>query len=136
METVPDANVLFRILISQGPIVELVFDDRLKLFAPQRLKEEFENHEQEVLEKSGLPKEEFNKLKHLLFERITFIALDEYEPFLPKAKQLLGTNEKDMEFIALCLQKNIKLWTYDSALFGIGFGISTKQIAEELNPPK
>lgn len=133
MEAVLDANVLFRILISQGTILEIVFNDDLKLYAPQRLKEEFEKHEKEILEKSGLPQEIFSELKSLLFERITFVALNDYKLFLPKAKQLLGQNEKDVEFVALCLLKNIKVWTYDASLWSIGFGISTKQIAKELS---
>ena len=74
MEVVIDSNVLFRTLISQGDITELIFNDALKIFAPEKLKEEFLNNKEEILEKSGLSNEEFNELFSLLFERITFTA--------------------------------------------------------------
>lgn len=133
MEVVIDSNILFRTLISQGDIIELIFNDALKIFAPEKLKEEFLNNKKEILEKSGLSDEEFNELSYLLFERINFIPLHNYMSFIPRAKQLLGKHEKDEDFVALCLSKNIKLWTYEELLFNIEIGISTKQISEELS---
>ena len=70
MEVVIDSNVLFRTLISQGDIIEIIFNDTLKIFAPDRLKEEFLNNKEEILEKSGLSNEKFNELSYLLFERM------------------------------------------------------------------
>ena len=47
METAIDANVVFRILISQGEILSVVFNPSLLLIAPERLKEEFIKHKTE-----------------------------------------------------------------------------------------
>ena len=133
MDIVLDSNVLFRMLISQGDIIELFFNSNLKIFASQRLLEEFYNNEKEILLKSKLSKKDFQLLSSLLFKRITFVKLDEYKKYLPKAKQLLKRHEKDEDFIALCLLKRCKLWTYESYLFEIGFGISTKDISNKLS---
>lgn len=133
MEIVIDSNVLFRILISQGDIIELMFNTGLKIYAPQRLWEEFLNNEEEILAKSGLSKTDFQMLCSLLLKKITFVQLEEYKKFIPKAKKLLMYHEKDEDFIALCLLKHCKLWTYESRLFEIGFGISTKGISEKLS---
>ena len=133
MEAVLDANVLFRTLISGGNIIDLMFDDSLKIYAPEKLKEEFVNHKQEIIDKSNLSEIEVEELTNLIFERIIFIPIDEYKQFFPEAKQVLGEHEKDEDFIALCMLKNCKLWTYEKLLFDIGFGISTKEIAEELS---
>lgn len=133
MEIVLDANVLFRILISQGEILKLIFDDNLHIFAPLKLKEEFENNKEEILSKSKISEDDFNILCSLIFGRVTIVPLDKYKQFLPKAKQMLGKHKKDEDFIALCLLKDIPLWTYESLLFKIGFGISTKQISERLS---
>lgn len=133
MEIVIDSNVLFRILISQGNIIELMFNTRLKIYAPQKLGEDFLNNEKEILAKSRLSKTDFQVLNSLLFERITFVRLEEYKKFIPKAKRLLRDHEKDEDFIALCLLKHCKLWTYESRLFEIGFGISTKEISNRLS---
>ena len=133
MEVVLDSNILFRIFISQGDITKLVFDDGLLLYAPLKLREEFLNNKAEILEKSKLSEKDFGKLCSLLFGRIIFVPLDEYRQFLPEAKQLLGKHEKDEDFIALCLARKIQLWTYESLLIKLGFGVSTKKIAETLS---
>ena len=128
-----DSNTLFRTLISQGEIIELFFNKNLKIYAPEIVWEEFCNHEKEILIKSNLSKKDFHVLSSLLFSRITFVSLKEYKKFLNKAKKLLKHHEKDEDFIALCLLKCCKLWTYESRLFEIGFGISTKEISSKIN---
>jgi len=133
MEVVIDSNVLFRTLISRGDIIKLLFDTKLKLFAPLKLKEEFFNNKDEILSKSYFSEKEFNRLSFLLFKRITFVKLEEYKSFLPKAKKLLETHTKDEDFVALALSRKIKLWTYESLLFEIGVGISTKELSGELS---
>lgn len=133
LQVVIDSNIFFRTLISRGDILKLLFNTKLKIFAPSKLKEEFTNNKEEILSKSKLSKDKFDKLSSLILKRITFISLEEYKSFIPKARQLLGQHKKDEDFIALCLSKDILLWTYESLLFKIGFGISTKQISEELS---
>jgi predicted nucleic acid-binding protein len=133
MEVVIDSNVFFRILISQGDIIELLFNDNLQIFAPMKLKEEFIKNKKEILEKSSLLESDFEELSSEIFNRITFVPLGAYESFVPRAKQFLGEHEKDIAFVALCLSKKLSLWTYESLLFEIGLGISTKQISNELS---
>ena len=128
-----DSNVLFRTLISQGEIIELFFNNNLKIYAPQILWEEFCNHRKEILSKSKLSEKDFQVLSSLLFARISFVSLKEYKKFIPDAKQLLELHEKDEDFIAICLLKCCKLWTYEIRLFEIGFGISTKEISSKIN---
>ena len=132
MEVVLDANILFRILISQGKILELVFDDNLHLFSPLKLKQEFLKNKEEIMSKSKLSEDEFNILSSLIFKRIEFVPLNKYKKSLVEAKELLGKHTKDEDFVALCCSKNISLWTYEPLLFRIGVGISTKQISERL----
>ena len=133
MEVVLDSNVFFRTLISSGEIVELFFNKNLKIFAPEKLKEEFLKNKSEIIDKSRIPKPEFDEFVSLIFEKVNWIPLDQYFSSIKKAKELLKNHEKDEDFIALCLEKNIKLWTYEKLLFNIGFGISTREISEELS---
>ena len=72
-------------------------------------------------------------MSSLLFRRITLVSLEKYKKFLPEAKKLLKHHEKDEDFIAICLLKCCKLWTYESRLFEIGLGISTKEISNKIN---
>ena len=136
MEVVIDANVLFRTLISSGEIVKILFNPELKIFAPEVLGNEFLNNKNEILSKSKLSEIEFDALASLLLEKIIFVPLDEYKEFLPKARSLLGKHAKDEDFIAVCLMKKAKLWTYEKLLFELSFGISTKEISEKLSRPK
>jgi len=136
MDVVIDANVLFRALISSGEIVKILFNSELKIFAPEVLGNEFLNNKNEILSKSKLSEIEFDALASLLLEKIIFVTLDEYKEFLPKARSLLGKHAKDEDFIAVCLMKKAKLWTYEKLLFEVGFGISTKEISEKLSRPK
>ena len=133
MDVVLDSNILFRILISQGNILELVFDNQLKIYAPNKLKIEFLKNKDEIIEKSKLSKKDFEDLASLIFQRINFIDEIEYSPYLIEAKNLLKEHEKDIEFVALSLLKKIKIWTYESLLFKIERGVSTKEIALSLN---
>jgi predicted nucleic acid-binding protein len=133
MDVVLDSHVLFRTLISGGKILELFFNKDLTIFAPERLQEEFLKNKEEILVKSSFSPEEFNELAFLLFKRINFVSLNEYKVFIPEAKKLLGDHDKDEDFIALCLMKDIKLWTYEKLLFDIKFGISTSDISHQLD---
>jgi len=133
MEAVLDSNVLFRTMISGGKITLLFFNKDLTLFAPERLRMEFLKNKEEIIAKSSFSPQEFSELAFLLFKRINFVSLDEYREFIPEAKKLLSGHDKDEDFIALCLMKNLKLWTYEKLLFNIGFGISTSDISHQLD---
>jgi len=133
MEVVIDSNVFFRTLISKGEILDIMLSPLLSLLAPERLKEEFLKHRSEILNKTKLSEEEFNELAAELFRIIEFVSFEKYKPFIQKARELLKEHTKDEEFIALCLYKNAKLWTYELLLFKIGFGISTEQISKALS---
>jgi predicted nucleic acid-binding protein len=132
VDVVLDSNVLFRILISQGDIIDLLFHQKLTIYAPKRLQEEFLNNRQDILSKSHISQQEFDKLCAILFSRIIFVPLEEYAQFLPQAKKILQSHEKDEDFVALALLKQCKIWNYETRLLNLGFGIVTKQISNEL----
>ena len=132
LKVVIDSNILLRTLISRGDILRLIFNRKLKLFAPEKLKEEFENHKKEVLLKSKLSEDRFNLLLSLILKRIIFVSLDKYNSFILKALKLLKEHKKDKDFLALCLFMNVKFWTYEKRFFDLGLAISTKQISEQL----
>ena len=44
MKVVIDSNILFRILISRGDILDLFFNSNINLIAPLKLNEEFIKH--------------------------------------------------------------------------------------------
>jgi predicted nucleic acid-binding protein len=132
MDVVLDANVLFRTLISHGNILEIMFNPNLQLFAPQKLREEFLAHKKEIIQKSHLSQTTFHLLCSQIFKKIIFVDVEEYKRYLPKAKNVLRSHRKDEDFIALCIMKKCKVWTYESRLFDIGYGISTSELSKKL----
>ena len=52
MKLVVDANILFAALIKEGVTAELLISDKLQLFAPKYLFEEFSKYEQLILNKT------------------------------------------------------------------------------------
>jgi predicted nucleic acid-binding protein len=132
MEVVLDSNVLFRTLISGGDIIFLFLNRSLKIYAPEKLKEELNNHKKEICEKSDFSDSEFNELLEIIFKVIVFVSENEYNSYFEKAKKFLDRHIKDIDFVALALSKNIKIWTYEKLLFDINMGISTKEIKEAI----
>lgn len=128
MDVILDANVLFRTLISSGDIIDVMFHQSLQLYAPDLLRIEFLNHQHEIIKKSHLSKENLTFLTDEIFKEITFIKREFYSNHIKKASQILNNHTKDTDFIALCIAKKCKLWTYEKRLFDIGYGISTKEI--------
>src|SRR3989344_4267868 len=76
---------------------------------------------------------EFNELVSLLFNIVEFVPTNEYKEYIPKARELLKTHLKDVEFLALALKLDCLIWTYEELFFDIGFGISTKQTSSKIN---
>jgi len=75
MEIVVDANILMSALVTtKGFTYDLIFNDKIRLFTPEYLLEEFEEHKDEILEKSGLTEEELNLFLSLISARIDFIS--------------------------------------------------------------
>ena len=61
MKLVIDANVLFASLIRPSLTAQLLFDEKITLYAPEFLMEEFKKYEKMILEKTSRTNEEFNE---------------------------------------------------------------------------
>ena len=71
MELIIDANILMSALIStQGKTFDLIFNDRIKLFAPEFLIQEIEKYKKEIIKKSGLSKSDLDLFLSLVSSRI------------------------------------------------------------------
>ena len=80
MELVVDANVIISALISSsGKTAEMLFSDKLKLYAPEYLLEEIGKHRKYILEKSGLSPEEMNMLLSLISSNIELISFLDFK---------------------------------------------------------
>ena len=132
MDVIIDSNVVFRVLITQGDIMDLLSDDRLSLISPDVLLTEFLRNREEILSKSRLSDEAFKEVSAELFSIISLVPKEEYTAFIPRAKLLLREHDKDEDFVALALSRKCKVWTYEKRIFDIGLGISTKELSGKL----
>jgi predicted nucleic acid-binding protein len=115
MDIVIDANVLFAVLIKQGKTEDVLFEDDLKIFAPEFLFEEFDKYRDLILKKTERDEEEFSELLAVLKKRITTIPDEETEEFIARARDI-SPDPNDADYFALALKMKCALWSNDKLL--------------------
>ncbi len=115
MDLVIDANVFFAILIKEGVNYQILFREDLHLFAPEFLFTEFEEHKEEVLEKTKRTREEFFKLVEIIKSRIILIPLEELIEYVPKAEKI-SPDPDDMAYFAAALKMHCWIWSNDKKM--------------------
>ena len=115
MKLVVDANILFASLIRDSLTAELLLSDKLTLFAPEFLLDEFLKYEHYILEKSNRSKEDFNHFLSILREEIEIIPEKKINPFIQKAEKF-SPDPKDTIYLACALTIEAKIWSNDKKL--------------------
>lgn len=113
MELIIDATEIFIALTGYGITKEIIFSDMVKLYAPEYLFDELNEHKSRIKEISKLSENEFEELVSLLKTRIKIIPKKEFDIFLSKADELIA-DQDDTEYLALSLSKNnMPIWSED-----------------------
>ena len=116
MELIIDANVLMSALVkAKGFTYDLIFNDKIKLSAPELLLSEFEKHKEEITKKSNLSKEELDLFLSLISARIDLIPLSEFKNQIDHAERI-SPDPDDTEYLALALKLNCPIWSNDKKL--------------------
>ena len=115
MRLIVDANILFSALIKDSSTAKILVDDRLKLYAPEFLFEEFAKYEDYILKKTNRTKENFEAFYNLLKQKILIIPKKEIDPYVNKAKEI-SPDPKDTVYLALSLAINTVFWSNDKNL--------------------
>ena len=116
MEMVIDANrVIAAALVPGGNTADIIFSNEVRLFAPEFLREEIEEHKDEFLAKSGLSAAEFDIVLSVVFSRISLIPSTEFSDRIDEAERI-SPDPDDTEYIALALNKRCAIWSEDKAL--------------------
>ena len=110
---VVDANILFTGLIGKGVTKSLLFSDKLKLFAPEFLFDEFRKHKPRIELISSLPVKDIDFLVDRLEGTINVVNKSKFEKFMDKAGSLIDDIE-DTEYLALSLSMDkCPIWSND-----------------------
>ncbi|NVM46673.1 MAG: DNA-binding protein [Candidatus Lokiarchaeota archaeon] len=115
MKLVIDANILFASLIKDSLTAELLLSDKLNLFAPEFLFDEFLKYEDYILKKTNRSKEDFKRFLTILREEIEIIPQSIITPFIEKADKF-SPDEKDTVYLACALAIDSKIWSNDKKL--------------------
>lgn len=116
MELIIDANVLISALVTtRGFTYDLIFRDDIKLFSPEYILEEFQEHKKEIIGKSCLSEEDLQLFLSLISVRINLIEKQKFEEFIEKAKEITP-DQDDTEYFALALKLNCSIWSNDKKL--------------------
>ncbi len=115
MDLVVDANVLFAALIKNSFSYSLLFSGKFHLFTPEYIFTEFENHKEELLEKTERTTEEFFRLLETLKRRIVIVPLEELVPYVKEAEKLTPDTD-DMVYFALALKLSCAIWSNEKKL--------------------
>ncbi|PIN74282.1 hypothetical protein COV20_01545 [Candidatus Woesearchaeota archaeon CG10_big_fil_rev_8_21_14_0_10_45_16] len=115
MRVVIDANILIAMLVKPGLPIDLFFDTRLSLLAPRLLFEELESHKEEILQKSGFTKEEFDWLFLVLKHNITVVSEQDFLQCREEAVSVCP-DPKDVIYFALALYQKCPIWSNEKGL--------------------
>jgi len=115
MDLVVDANILFSALIKDGGTAKVIFRDELHLYAPEFLLEEFSKHKKTILEKTHREEDEFQRLINVLSRRIIFIPKDEFEKFMPDAREI-SPDPDDAPYFGLAILVGADIWSNEKRL--------------------
>ena len=120
MKLIVDANELFSAIIAKGrgrdtKKLEILFSDKVELFAPVKLFYEMEKYAEEIKAKAGFSDLDFDVFVGILKLRIKSILTEEFADKLLEAKKIC-LDEKDVPYIALALKLNCPIWSGDKKL--------------------
>ena len=115
MKLVVDANILFASIIKDSLTAELLLSDKLSLFAPEFLFDEFKKYKEYILEKTNRSKEDFEQFLNILREEIEIIPQSIIAPFIEEAEKF-SPDPKDTVYLACALAIDSKIWSNDQKL--------------------
>ena len=117
---VVDTNILFASLkVKHSLVRKILFDSTdYRFIAPNFSIVEIFKHKERIVSKSKLSEDEILELLTLLLQKIGFINEDliSTENFIYAYRLCNNVDEKDTAFIALTLEFDALLWTYDEKL--------------------
>src|SRR3989344_2314542 len=115
-----DVNVVLSSLLGKGDSLNVFLLNGLfqkfNFVAPEFLLKEFENHKEEILGRTKLSRDEFDRVINFIFEQISFVPIGEFKDNLPSANEILKEHYKDIQYVALALKLNCSIFSGDKVL--------------------
>lgn len=110
-----DSNVFFSALIRDSISRKIIFELNDEFLFPEYLFEEFKNHRAEIIEKSGLSRNDFYELVRNILRRVKIVKKDILIEHSEEALAIMNDIDEDDSLIiacALAFQGSV-IWTED-----------------------
>jgi predicted nucleic acid-binding protein len=121
-----DSNIVFKALRLKNSFMrDVLSQENYHFYAPKFLLVEIFKHKEKILKNNTQLEDEFYEYLNILLNRITFINEDivSIGNYVEAYRLCKDIDEKDVPFVALALELNCELWTYDEP---IKKGLSSK----------
>ena len=109
MIAVIDANSFIAGFLRDSTSRKLILSDKLTLFSPDWLINEFERNESELMDKFPISSK-FSETKKLLFRFVKIVPFEEYSKRIEEASRL-SKHKKDIPYFALALSLDCPIWS-------------------------
>ncbi len=118
MKIIVDANILFSALIKDSKTREIILRSGFEFYTPEFVFEELNKYRKEIMLKSDLNKEDFQKLFVSIFRVIKVLPDEDLVEFTAEAKRLAERiDTKDVQYVAAVLKiENSVFWSDDKGL--------------------
>lgn len=116
MNLVIDANILIAALLKDSKVRELIVHTKHRLFVPEIILIEIQEHKDELLKKSSLSEKEFEIILSTLTSYLNIVQDKTLLLFLNEANSIIGNIDKDdVSFVAASLAYNkCPIWSDDT----------------------
>lgn len=115
MTLVVDANVIISALVADSKTRELLVTLDAPLLTPEAIHAEIENHEELLVEKSGMDPERVEQFLSLLFRHVETVPASEFHPHIDRARAAIGdTDPDDVLYVACALALDAGVWSDDT----------------------
>lgn len=115
MDLVIDANVVIALLINPKNFAHPFFSQRIRLFAPELLREELEEKREVIRARTIFTDQEISALIDAIQQRIRFVPIAEFVRRWREAMQVCPDPD-DIMYFALALHLRCSLWSNDKRL--------------------
>ncbi len=111
-----DSNVVMSALIKNSQTRQIIFHSGYKFYHPKVALRNLEKYKEEIMKKTGMSEEEYEKLLKTLFENIILVDEADFLDKLEEAKMIMASIDiEDVPFIALALSmQNDGIWSDDN----------------------
>jgi predicted nucleic acid-binding protein len=121
MKVVLDTNIVFSAMLNPGSSIgDIILNSQnaLSFYACEYLRDEINDHKNKIIKITGYNDREYDELTFLIYKQIDFFTESTipFEFWKKAAEFVRDVDMDDINFVALSLFLDIKLWTGDKSL--------------------